>query len=146
MRRLAYAEFGCTTPDVEVVLEAFAAPFPSLRGISSLAMEILSTFDTFRINEKVLSLLDENAGPEDWGGEVFAMGKLCGSSWKITEIQVVPYVGDRRLIIRDFRKAPVWPSFLVITDYQERPSAVAAREVIGLGTVLAWNPPQYVDE
>lgn len=147
--KLATAQFAMdNVNDFRTVLEAFVAPFPSLENLPGVAGELIEFLFAGEFSQKIQDAINEASRDGEWPGQVYLSGTKAGDNWKIDEMFIVPYVGDRFLIVRDFRDAPVWPTIFCQTDYSNRPSEVAAREVVALienGSIFKWNDPQWAE-
>jgi hypothetical protein len=144
MSKLISAQFGMdSTEDFKKVLTAFVSPFPSIKSLPPLAEELVNFLFTGEYSPKIQEAIDEDSCDGEWPGKVFLTGQNVGNGWKIKEMVIQPYVGDRILIVRDFRTSPVWPTIFCEADYSARPSEGAASEIIDLhnsGDVFCWNP------
>lgn len=149
MKKLIKAQFGVGgADDFETVLMAFVAPFPSLSSLPGVAAELVEFLFTGEFSPKIQEAIDEDSCNGEWPGKVYLMGHNVGGEWKIKEMMIVPYTGDRYLIVRDFRKAPVWPTIFCEANYESRPSRSAARDIIELsesGKIYNWNDPEWLE-
>lgn len=150
MTKLISAQFGMDdTQDFEKVLCAFVSPFPSLKSLPSVAEELVNFLFTGEYSPKIQEAIDEASCNGEWPGTVYLTGRNTGGGWRTTEMVIQPYVGDRRLIVRDFRNGRGWITIFCEADYSLRPSQRAASEIISLhnsGEVYRWNPAKFENE
>jgi hypothetical protein len=138
MKKLAYVDWGIGENDFakfEKIWLAFRRPFPSLRGIT--ARMIWNTAlgkNPQGAVEEIQRAVDEASYDGEWPGEVFYTND--GKGWHSTRI--VPYVGDRFFEIK--RAWQQHWEFYAICNYEERPSDIAAQDVIELvqGAPAKW--------
>lgn len=144
---LVSAEFcGKTARDLQVVVDAFTAAFPSLECLDAadLLRFMYSEEEERQAGQRIAEALNIASVDGRWPGEVYrSMKQHAGQKPKCTELVLCPWVGDRVLRIIDARGAPIWAKWIAVADYSARPSATAAQNVIELTKMVAF-PGQRV--
>lgn len=140
-KKLREAQFGPrTSEEMETVVAAFTAAFPSLEGV---APHVWGYFHGERESEiAIAAALDAASCDGEWPGQVKKIwSEIVGrDELLLDEVVITPYCGDRVLRIT--------PIGVVTCDYSQRPSVTAAGEVLSLlesGAVRTWNRPVFQD-
>jgi len=123
------------------LIDAFISPFPSLESQCSgqllwFAMHAKNSKNIPAIPAGIIKTLKKDATEQDWGGSIAvqrtATTESDGNLTKDTFVKLIPYVGDRCLILKVWDKDNIVVEF----DYTKRPSLFAAGDVI---EILCYN-------
>lgn len=149
LKKLKLVEFGVTTRDaMEEVVNAFKAPFPSLKHINGVDVFDWANGDK-KAGQRIADQLERGSFDGEWPGTAYRQSRkmVDGREQHVLHV-LVPYVGDREFCVAGHEDA-----LIVSCDYTKRPSATAAKAVLELaerikdsekqGPLFLWDVRQF---
>jgi hypothetical protein len=144
-KRLKNVTFVCrTSREVRAIIERFETPFPSLEGVWEITDELLRFLDTGEFSPAIEEAISSASADGEWPARIFLAGRNEGGKWTILNLIVQPNIGDRFL---EISSRGIRGGYNVRCDYTQRPSKVAAQEIIWAieaGHFQLLNPPEWM--